>query len=121
MAQKHFPRGLDDRMRDKNAEIRKKRDDTLIGTLRKEYGENFARPYRSDAKLATVLKEEGVDSLDKLKKIAYDIAKKRAETSQLNDQGTQSQKRSESAPGQNKTGFGVERWQPKDDPPDKKN
>ena len=43
MATKHFPKGLDDRMRDSDGEIRKKRGDTLVGTLRKTYGENFAK------------------------------------------------------------------------------
>ncbi len=66
--QKHFPTGLDDRMRDNDGQIRKKRDDTLVGTLRDEYGEKFAAGYRSDAKLGTVLKKEGVESLDQLLK-----------------------------------------------------
>ena len=65
---KHFPRGLDNRMRDQDGEIRKKRSDTLVRTLRVEYGANFAREYRSDTKLGTVLKREGVDSLDQLLK-----------------------------------------------------
>lgn len=65
---RHFPKGLDGRMRDHDGEIRKKRDDTLVRTLRKEYGEGFAPGYRSDAKLRTVLKSEGVDTLDQLLK-----------------------------------------------------
>jgi hypothetical protein len=65
---KHFRKGLDDRMRDRDGEIRKKRSDTLVGTLRREYGENFAEGYRSDAKLGTVLKREGVETLDQLLK-----------------------------------------------------
>jgi len=40
---KHYPKGLDDRMRDGDGEIRKKRDDTLVRTLRKEYGPSFCR------------------------------------------------------------------------------
>lgn len=64
----HFPKGLDNRMRDSNGEIRKKRDDTLVGTLRKEYGDDFAAGYRSDAKLRTILKQEGVNSLSELLK-----------------------------------------------------
>lgn len=63
---KHFPKGLDGRMRDGDGEIRKKRSDTLIGTLRKEYGANFARGYRVDAKLGTVLEREQVATLDQL-------------------------------------------------------
>ena len=65
---KHYPRGLDGRMRDQDGEIRRKRSDTLIRTLREEYGEGFAAGYRSDAKLGTVLKREGLESLDKLVK-----------------------------------------------------
>jgi len=61
---RHFPKGLDDRMRDSSGEIRKKRSDTLVGTLRREYGESFAEGYRSDAKLGTVLKREDVETLD---------------------------------------------------------
>ena len=60
---KHFPKGLDGRQRDQDGEIRKKREDTLVGTLRKEYGDDFAAGYRKDAKLGTVLKSEGADSL----------------------------------------------------------
>jgi len=65
---KHYPKGLDDRMRDRDGEIRKKRSDTLIGTVRKEYGEGVAPGYRRDTKLGTVLKKEGLESLDELLK-----------------------------------------------------
>jgi HTH-type transcriptional regulator/antitoxin HigA len=65
---RHFPRGLDNRMRDRDGEIRQKRSDTLVGTLRKEYGDNFAQGYRSDTKLGTVLKREGVETLDQLRR-----------------------------------------------------
>ena len=65
---RHFPIGLDNRMRDQDGEIRKKRSDTLVRTLRHEYGENFAREYRSDTQLGTVLKREGVETLDQLLK-----------------------------------------------------
>ncbi len=68
MVTKHFPKGLDNRMRDQDDEIRKKRSDTLVRTLRQEYGENFAREYRSDTKLGAVLKREGVETLDQLLK-----------------------------------------------------
>lgn len=68
MTEKHFPTGLDDRMRDQNGEIRKKRNDTQVKTLRKEYGKDFASNYRSDAELGTVLKKEGIKSLDQLLK-----------------------------------------------------
>jgi hypothetical protein len=55
--------GLDGRHRDKDGEIHKKRSDTLVGTLRKEYGSDFAKGYRSDARLGTVLEKEGAASL----------------------------------------------------------
>ena len=68
MTEKHFPTGLDGRMRDQNGEIRKKRNDTQVKTLRKEYGNDFASNFRSDSELGTVLKKEGVKSLDQLLK-----------------------------------------------------
>ena len=68
MATKHFPKGLDSRMRDQNGEIRQKRSDTKVETLRKTYCEDFAKGFRSDAQLGTVLKREGVDTLDQLLK-----------------------------------------------------
>jgi len=68
MATKHFPKGLDGRMRDENGEIRQKRSDTKVETLRKTYGDDFAKGYRSDAKLGTVLRQEGLESLDQLVK-----------------------------------------------------
>lgn len=68
MTKKHFPKGLDNRMQDRDGEIRKKRSDTQVKTLREEYGENFAKNYRSDATLGTVLKKEKVDTLDQLLK-----------------------------------------------------
>jgi ribonuclease HII len=55
-------------MRDQNGTIREKRSDTLVKTLRKEYGEEFAEGYRSDTKLGTVLKKNGLESLDQLLK-----------------------------------------------------
>ncbi|OGT10784.1 MAG: hypothetical protein A3J49_09760, partial [Gallionellales bacterium RIFCSPHIGHO2_02_FULL_57_16] len=58
----------DGRMQDQNGEIRQKRSDTKVETLRKTYGDDFAKGYRSDAQLGTVLKREGVDSLDQLLK-----------------------------------------------------
>lgn len=68
MAKKHYPIGLDHRMRDHDGEIHKKRSDTLVGTLRRTYGDEFAQGYRSDTKLGTVLKREGVETLDRLLK-----------------------------------------------------
>ena len=68
MATKHYPKGLDNRMRDKDGEIRAKRSDTKVVTLRKEYGDHVVEGYRSDAQLGTVLKKEGLESLDQLLK-----------------------------------------------------
>ena len=55
--------GLDDRCRDDDGSIRRKRGDTLVETLRREYGPDFAAGARSDMKLETLLEQEGVDSL----------------------------------------------------------
>ena len=58
-----LPRGLDGRTRDQNppkaGEIREKRGDTLVRTLRNEYGQVFANGFRSDAKLETVRQATG--------------------------------------------------------------
>ncbi len=45
-----------------------KRSDTLVRTLRDEYGSDFAKGYRADAQLGTVLKKEGASSLHELLK-----------------------------------------------------
>ena len=58
--------GLDDRCRDHDAEIRRKRSDTKVSTLRQTYGEDFASGFRSDAKLRTVLDQTGAKSLSDL-------------------------------------------------------
>jgi len=63
---KQFPKGLDGRMRDRDGEIRKKRSDTLVSTLRAEYGDDFAKGYRPNTKLGAVLKKERVETLDQL-------------------------------------------------------
>lgn len=67
MSNKHYRTGLDGRERDKDGQIREKRGDTLVGTLRKEYGDNFAKGYRSDTKLETV-REDTRKSLSELVK-----------------------------------------------------
>ena len=51
MSSQHYPKGLDGRMRDGDGEIRKKRSDTLVRTLRAEYGDEVAKGYRADTKL----------------------------------------------------------------------
>jgi hypothetical protein len=59
-------RGLDDRCRDGDGEIRRKNGATRVATLRKTYGEDFAQGVRSDMKLDTLLDREGVTSLSRL-------------------------------------------------------
>ena len=59
MKNNHFTKRLDGRDRDRNGQIREKNGNTLIKTLRKEYGDDFAKGYRSDAKLETVRKATG--------------------------------------------------------------
>jgi hypothetical protein len=61
-------RGLDDRCRDLDGEIRHKRGDTLVGTLRKAYGPDFAPGVRSDTRLDTLRRRAGGESLSKLLK-----------------------------------------------------
>ncbi len=60
--------GLDGRHRDNDGEIHAKRDDTLVRTLRKTYGEDFLPGFRSDATLGTVLDKTGASSLTQLVK-----------------------------------------------------
>lgn len=60
--------GLDNRHRDVNGQTSQKHGNTLVGTLRKTYGGDFAAGTRADAKLSTVLRREGVPSLSKLLK-----------------------------------------------------
>jgi len=63
MNNKHCNDGLDDRCRDADGEIRHKRSDTLVRTLRKEYGDGFGDDFRSDTKLGTVLRDTNSKSL----------------------------------------------------------
>ena len=58
--------GLDERCRDQNGEIRQKRGDTLVGTLRKTYGPDFAPGVRSDMRLDTLRERMGGASLSKI-------------------------------------------------------
>ena len=54
--------------------VHKKRGDTLVKTIEKKYKVDL--DYRSDAKLATVLKDTGAESLSKLIKMV-DATKKK--------------------------------------------
>jgi hypothetical protein len=60
--------GLDGRQRDENGQIREKRRDTLVKTLRQEYGDQFAKGYRSDTKLGTVREDTGKSLSELVKK-----------------------------------------------------
>ncbi len=51
--------GLDGRCRDQNGQIREKRGDTLVETLREEYGPGFAPGVRSDTRLDTLRERTG--------------------------------------------------------------
>jgi hypothetical protein len=55
--------GLDNRQCDTNGQIREKRGDTRIDTLRQTYGDNFAPGIRGDAHLKTLLDRTGSNSL----------------------------------------------------------
>ena len=58
--------GLDKRHRDTDGEISRKKSNTLVRTLRREYGDDFAKGHRPDATLGSVLKKEKVSSLHDL-------------------------------------------------------
>jgi hypothetical protein len=60
--------GLDQRCRDLDGEIRQKRGDTLVKTLRKTYGPDFAPGVRSDTRLDTLRKQADGESLSKILK-----------------------------------------------------
>lgn len=60
--------GLDHRHRDIDGEIRRKNGNTLVGTLRETYGDDFAKGYRSDMKLETLLERAGAKSLRNFRK-----------------------------------------------------
>jgi hypothetical protein len=61
--------GLDERHRDANGEIRHKNGNTRVDTLRETYGDNFAKDFRGDMKLETLLERTSSGSLkDYLKK-----------------------------------------------------
>lgn len=60
--------GLDGRCRDLDGEIRKKRGDTLVKTLRQTYGQDFAPGVRADTRLDTLRERYGFESLSKIVK-----------------------------------------------------
>jgi hypothetical protein len=58
--------GLDGRHRDKNGQISSKHGNTLVGTLRKIYGQYFAAGYPETDTLADVLEHISEASLSQL-------------------------------------------------------
>ncbi len=58
--------GLHHRHRDKNGEISKKHGNTLVGTLRKIYGQHFAEGAPDHTKLSDVLASMNEHSLSQL-------------------------------------------------------
>ena len=67
MAKKNCETGLDNRCRDQNGEIRQKRGDTLVGTLRETYPD-FAPGVRSDTRLETLRDRTGKSLSEMLRK-----------------------------------------------------
>jgi hypothetical protein len=59
MGKNHCSVGLDNRCRDLDGEIRQKRGDTLVRTLRDTYGTDFAPGVRSDTRLDTLRDRTG--------------------------------------------------------------
>lgn len=55
--------GVESRVRQVSGEIRRKRSEALVSTLREKYGDDFAPGYRGDTLLDTVLEHEGAGSL----------------------------------------------------------
>jgi hypothetical protein len=66
--QKGCNEGLDNRCRDLDGEIRHKRGDTLVRTLRKTYGPEFASGVRSDMRLDTLRQRTDSPSLSRILK-----------------------------------------------------
>lgn len=55
--------GLDHRYRDLNGEIRQKNGNTRVDTLRRTYGDDFAKEHSGDMRLDTLLDSSGARSL----------------------------------------------------------
>lgn len=55
--------GLDGRHHDTDGQIRHKNGNTRVDTLRETYGENFAKGFRGDRKLETLLERTGSSTL----------------------------------------------------------
>jgi hypothetical protein len=68
MSNNHCDKGLDDRCRDRDGEIRQKRGDTRVETLRGIYGPDFAQGVRSDTRLDTLRERTGKSLTQMIKK-----------------------------------------------------
>ena len=62
--------GLDNRHRDIGGQVREKKGDARIDSLREIYGDSFAPGMRGDAHLSTLLERTGSDSLSDYLKTA---------------------------------------------------
>jgi hypothetical protein len=58
--------GLDQRHRDRNGEISRKHGNTLVGTLRRVHGQDFAEGFKDTDKLSDVLQTLDEPSLSQL-------------------------------------------------------
>jgi len=63
--------GLDNRHRNHDGEISHKHGNTLIGTLRKIYGQNFVAGYPATEKLSEVLLQLNETSLSQLRRDCF--------------------------------------------------
>jgi hypothetical protein len=61
-------RGLDDRCRDLDGRIRQKNGNTRVDTLRKTYGDDFAKGFRGDMHLRTLLDRTEASSLTRYRR-----------------------------------------------------
>lgn len=68
MASNKLPKGVDQRHRDADGEIRHKRGDTRVKTIRVEYGSNVLPGFSPAARLDTVLRKTGATTLHEVLK-----------------------------------------------------
>jgi hypothetical protein len=64
MSAKDAPGMRGNRSRDESGQLRRKRGDTEVGTIERQYGRDFGA--RSDMQLKTLLEREGAGSLHEL-------------------------------------------------------
>ena len=69
--------GLDNRHRNHDGEISHKHGNTLIGTLRKIYGQSFAAGYPATEKLSELLHQLNETSLSQLRRDHETVDRKR--------------------------------------------